>query len=79
MVLEYLWNHQEKYADLLELDRGVSSQVNTIKKFLPDLVIQQTRFMLRKHLMWMRLSMNRLPYLVAIYTVGGTSTTGTTW
>ena len=39
-VLEYLWNHQEKYADLLELI-GESFPGEYYKKFLPDLVIQQ--------------------------------------
>ena len=58
-VLEYLGIIKEKYADLLELI-GESFPGEYYKKFLPDLVIQQNQDMLLKHLMWMRLSVNRL-------------------
>ena len=61
-VLEYLWNHQEKYADLLELI-GESFPGEYYKKFLPDLVIVDA------------IVRESTPYLIAIYTAGLGGTT----
>ena len=73
-VLEYLWNHQEKYADLLELI-GESFPGEYYKKFLPDLVIQQKPGYVAEALNVDAIVRESTPYLVAIYTAGLGGTT----
>ena len=73
-VLEYLWNHQEKYADLLELI-GESFPGEYYKKFLPDLVIQQKPGYVAEALNVEAIVHESTPYLVAIYTAGLGGTT----
>ena len=73
-VLEYLWNHQEKYADLLELI-GESFPGEYYKKFLPDLVIQQKPGYVAEALNVDAIVHESTPYLVAIYTAGLGGTT----
>lgn len=73
-VLEYLWNHQEKYADLLELI-GESFPGEYYKKFLPDLVIQQKPGYVAEALNVDAIVRESTPYLIAIYTAGLGGTT----
>ena len=73
-VLEYLWNHQEKYADLLELI-GESFPDEYYKKFLPDLVIQQKPGYVAEALNVNAIVHESTPYLIAIYTAGLGGTT----
>ena len=73
-VLQYLWNHQEKYADLLELI-GESFPGEYYKKFLPDLVIQQKPGYVAEALNVDAIVHESTPYLVAIYTAGLGGTT----
>ena len=73
-VLEYLWNHQEKYADLLELI-GESFPGEYYKKFLPDLVIQQKPGYVAEALNVDAIVRESTPYMVAIYTAGLGGTT----
>jgi len=73
-VLEYLWNHQERYADLLELI-GESFPDEYYKKFLPDLVIQQKPGYVAEALNVDAIVHESTPYLIAIYTAGLGGTT----
>ena len=73
-VLEYLWNHREKYADLLELI-GESFPGEYYKKFLPNLVIQQKPGYVAEALNVEAIVYEQTPYLISIFTAGLGATT----
>ena len=73
-VLEYLWNHREKYADLLELI-GESFPGEYYKKFLPNLVIQQKPGYVAEALNVEAIVYEQTPYLISIFTAGLGGTT----
>ena len=68
-VLDYLYKHQDKYADLLYFI-GVSFPDEYYKKFLPDLVIQQKPGYVGEALNVDAIVYEAQPYFAAVYTAG---------
>ncbi len=73
-VLDYLWNHKEKYATLLELI-GESFPNEYYKRYLPDLVIQQKPGYVAEALNVEAIVYEQTPYLISIFTAGLGGTT----
>ena len=73
-VLDYLWNHKDKYKDLLYYI-GESFPGDYYKKFLPDLVIQQKPGYVAEALNVDAIVYEEQPYLAAVYTAGLGGTT----
>lgn len=77
-VLDYLWHHQEKYADILNF-LGVSFPGMYYKTYLPNLDIRQKPGYVREALNIDAIVYEETPYLIALYTAGlGGSTTEST-
>ena len=68
-VLDYLWNHKDKYKDLLYYI-GESFPGEYYKKFLPDLTIQQKPGYVGEALNVDAIVYEQQPYLAAVYTSG---------
>ena len=73
-VLDYLWNHKEKYETLLELI-GESFPNEYYKRYLPDLVIQQKPGYVAEALNVEAIVYEQTPYLISIFTAGLGGTT----
>ena len=73
-VLEYLWNNQEKYKDILYFI-GVSFPGEYYKRYLYDLKIYQKPGYVREALNVDAIVMEEKPYIVALYTayLGGST------
>lgn len=73
-VLEYLWNNQEKYKDILYFI-GVSFPGEYYKRYLYDLTIYQKPGYVREALNVDAIVMEEKPYIVALYTayLGGST------
>ena len=73
-VLEYLWNNQEKYKDILYFI-GVSFPGEYYKRYLNDLTIYQKPGYVREALNVDAIVMEEKPYIVALYTayLGGST------
>lgn len=73
-VLEYLWNNQEKYKDILYFI-GVSFPDEYYKRYLYDLTIYQKPGYVREALNVDAIVMEEKPYIVALYTayLGGST------
>ena len=73
-VLEYLWNNQEKYKDILYFI-GVSFPGEYYKRYLYDLTIYQKPGCVREALNVDAIVMEEKPYIVALYTayLGGST------
>nr|WP_239548963.1 serine hydrolase [Streptococcus loxodontisalivarius] len=68
-VLEYLWDHQDKYADILNY-LGQSFPEYYYHMFLPNLTIYQKPGYVREALNVDAIVEEETPYMVAIYTAG---------
>ena len=73
-ILEYLWNNQEKYKDILYFI-GVSFPSEYYKRYLYDLTIYQKPGYVREALNVDAIVMEEKPYIVALYTayLGGST------
>ena len=77
-VLDYLWNHQEKYADIIYF-MEISFPRDYYKAYFPNLRIVQKPGYVREARNVDAIVFEETPYLVAIYTAGlGGSTTDST-
>ncbi len=68
-VLDYLWNHQEKYADIIEFMEE-SFPGDYYKRYLPNLRIVQKPGYVRDALNVDAMVFEDTPYLISIYTAG---------
>lgn len=73
-VLEHLWNHQEKYKDLLYFI-GVSFPNEYYKRYVHGITIYQKPGYVREALNVDAIVMEEKPYLIALYTAGLGGTT----